>query len=72
MTSQILEIPVLFGERKECCGCSACYAICPAKAIKMLEDNEGFLYPYINKEKCIRCRQCLSVCPLKNLADSVR
>ena len=27
------KIPVLFKEKKECCGCTACYAICSQMAI---------------------------------------
>ena len=40
------KIPVLFKEKKECCGCTACYAICSQMAISMIEDEEGFVYPY--------------------------
>lgn len=58
-------VPVLFGKRQNCCGCSACYAICPVGAIKMKQNQAGFLYPVINKQKCIRCYQCLSVCAFK-------
>ncbi|UWO79630.1 4Fe-4S binding protein [[Clostridium] asparagiforme DSM 15981] len=31
----------------------------------MLEDEEGFEYPQIDKSKCICCYQCLRVCPFK-------
>lgn len=41
-------IPVLYKRKEECCGCTACYAICPKEAISMLEDEEGFEYPKIN------------------------
>ncbi len=59
------EIPILFKTKAECCGCTACYAVCPKKAITMQEDKEGFLYPAIDQDKCIGCKQCLRVCPLK-------
>ena len=59
------EIPILFHRKEECCGCSACYSICPKKAISMIADEEGFLYPEINVQNCIKCRHCLLVCPLK-------
>ena len=59
------EIPTLYNIREECCGCSACYAICPQHAITMDSDEEGFEYPRINPEKCIRCYLCLKVCPEK-------
>ena len=57
--------PRLFSARENCCGCSACFAICPTSAIQMLADGEGFLYPSIDEERCIRCYRCLSVCSFK-------
>ncbi|MFQ9927689.1 MAG: 4Fe-4S dicluster domain-containing protein [Anaerobutyricum soehngenii] len=59
------EDPCLFQRKEECCGCTACYAICPREAIEMIEDEEGFEYPEIDKEKCIRCFRCIKVCPMK-------
>lgn len=56
---------VLYELESECCGCSACEAICPQDAIKMSENSEGFLYPKIDENKCIECKLCLKVCPLK-------
>lgn len=64
------KIPVLFENKGDCCGCSACYAICPREAISMLEDEEGFEYPIIDEEKCIRCYRCLTVCPIKITGNS--
>ena len=40
-------IPVLYERKEDCCGCTACYAICPKSAIEMKEDEEGFEYPSI-------------------------
>ena len=59
------DIPKLYKNKEECCGCTACYAVCPKSAISMVEDEEGFEYPKIDEEKCIRCYQCLKVCPFK-------
>nr|WP_295255553.1 polysaccharide pyruvyl transferase family protein [uncultured Blautia sp.] len=59
------KFPILVPEKACCCGCSACYAICPFQAIHMEEDVEGFLYPIIIKERCICCYKCLEVCDLK-------
>ncbi len=63
------EIPILYNRKEECCGCTACYAICPKEAISMVEDDEGFEYPQVDEEKCVRCYMCLKVCPFK--ADKV-
>lgn len=54
-----------------CCGCTACYSICPQNCINMAQDNEGFLYPEVELEKCIHCNKCERVCPaLKNRIKS--
>lgn len=66
------EIPVLFTKKEECFGCSACYAICPANAIEMIPDIEGFLYPQILEQKCVRCLKCMDVCPMKMVIGSCK
>lgn len=48
----------------KCCGCTACYAVCPKNAITMQVDSEGFKYPVIDIDKCIDCGLCYKVCPL--------
>lgn len=57
-------------EKKNCCGCTACMHICPVDAIGMREDEEGFVYPSVDKEKCIECGKCVAVCPF--LTDAER
>lgn len=53
-------------ERKqECSGCAACVNICPKKAIMLLPDEDGFLYPNIDESKCIDCSLCDSVCQIE-------
>ena len=58
-------VPVLYKSKEECCGCSACFAICPVGAITMVEDDEGFLYPQIDDTKCVRCYRCEKSCAFK-------
>ncbi|NBI64458.1 4Fe-4S dicluster domain-containing protein [Clostridiales bacterium] len=47
-----------------CCGCGACADRCGARAIKLVQDKEGFLYPRIDKSKCTGCGRCKQVCPI--------
>ena len=52
--------------KEDCCGCTACYNICPVNAIEMCEDEEGFKYPKVDEKKCIKCGKCKKVCPIIN------
>ena len=63
-------IPILYKRKEDCCGCAACYAICPQSAISMIEDEEGFLYPKIDDNKCIYCYSCIKVCPIRFLKEN--
>ncbi len=56
----------LFDQKASCFGCAACYAVCPAGAIAMVADGEGFSYPVIDPEKCAECGACVAVCPAKH------
>ena len=51
---------------KDCTACSACINICPRKCIKFQNNEEGFNYPIIDKNKCIKCNLCEKVCPVIN------
>lgn len=53
-------------QKNKCCGCTACASVCPKNAIEMVEDNEGFKYPKVDKTKCINCNLCEKVCPYIN------
>jgi ferredoxin len=69
------KLPELYEHRENCCGCTACYAICPLSGsindgnrpscITMEADEEGFLYPVVNASVCIRCYRCILVCSFK-------
>jgi len=63
--------PVLFDRKEDCCGCYACFSICPKEAISMMEDDEGFVYPEIDSSKCIKCLACERVCPIKNTIKNI-
>ena len=58
-------------DKSKCCGCEACKNICPKKCIEMIEDEEGFIYPKVNKEKCINCGLCEKVCSIISNIDKV-
>ncbi len=66
------ELPELYSDKRDCCGCTACYAACPSGAVFMQPDEEGFLYPAVDVEKCTRCYQCLAVCAFKRQLSSDR
>ncbi len=48
--------------REDCSGCTACSHICPVGAITMREDDLGFKYPVVDKERCVKCGACVKVC----------
>ena len=52
--------------RELCCGCSVCADQCPEKCINMVNDEEGFQYPHVDRNKCIDCGACNKVCPIEN------
>ncbi len=67
MVGTMKELPILYREKEECCGCTACFAICPKGAISMAADEEGFEYPQVDGQKCVRCHACLKVCPFRRV-----
>lgn len=63
----MLENTILEIRENECTGCGACFNKCPANAIRMEENQEGFLFPRIDENTCIHCGLCLAACPLKKI-----
>jgi len=57
-------------KENSCVGCGNCKNICPANAISMKPDSEGFLYPSVNHEVCVNCRMCEKACPHNGLVYS--
>lgn len=48
----------------KCTGCGACYNKCPKQAIRMLPDQEGFVFPQVINDKCVNCGLCVTSCPV--------
>lgn len=48
--------------KSDCCGCTACYNVCPKDAIRMIPDALGFKYPVVDEAKCVECGLCERVC----------
>lgn len=53
-------------KQSNCCGCTACFNICPNNAIVMENDVYGNLFPKVDSDKCIECKLCEKICPLNN------
>ena len=53
---------IIIEEKKNCCGCGACVNSCPKGAIKMEEDEAGFIFPKVDEALCIDCGKCRRVC----------
>lgn len=48
---------------KDCVGCGACYEVCPARAIDMVDDKENKLRTFTHRsDVCIYCGQCEAAC----------
>lgn len=71
MKNSEYKLPILYNDKGDCCGCTACCQSCPLGAISMRPDNEGFLYPVIDETKCIRCNKCLTVCSFKKRKHTI-
>lgn len=52
-------------DAKMCCGCGACFTICPQKAITIREDVNGYMLCGIDENRCINCGLCIQVCPIQ-------
>ena len=45
------ECYVFSNDKTLCSGCGSCAISCRHNALKMIEDEEGFLYPVLDKNK---------------------
>ena len=53
---------IRLADRKDCCGCGACAAVCPHDAIAMVPDGMGFRYPRVDTDRCVDCHRCEDIC----------
>lgn len=60
------EINIEVINKENCTACGACENICPNNCLRMIQDDEGFLYPQIDMGKCNNCGKCIRVCPILN------
>ena len=49
-----------------CCGCGACYAVCPKGIISIPLNKDGFYQIDIKEDECVSCGKCVKVCPYLN------
>lgn len=53
-------------EERDCCGCAACVAVCPAECITMISGTLGAVLPQVDTDKCLQCGKCDTVCPMQH------
>ena len=53
-------------EKSKCSGCGACSQVCKNSCIKMIAEEQGFVYPSVNLKTCTNCKLCEKVCPVIN------
>ena len=61
-----MEKKVIVLNKTDCCGCSACFEVCPKEAIRLESDQCGFQYPIIDENKCVNCGLCAKACVFKD------
>ena len=49
-----------------CTGCATCAAVCPANALEMRFDEDGFKKPELEGSRCTNCSLCVQRCPSLN------
>lgn len=52
--------------QERCVGCRSCEQSCPKHCISIVENEEGFWYPVVDKQSCVGCKMCLKACPVEN------
>lgn len=54
---------------QSCTGCQCCAQLCPAGAITIKEDYEGFPAPIIDPQLCTDCDLCAQRCPVNHVPN---
>jgi coenzyme F420 hydrogenase subunit beta len=54
-----------------CLCCGICAAVCPKKAISMVETVHGLLVPKVDDSACSNCGLCLKICPGTHLENGL-
>lgn len=62
---------VVYEKKEACCGCGACFMICPKRAIIMDADDRGFIYPKVDEQKCVKCDLCKKFCPFNKQKQGI-
>ncbi|OPZ32475.1 MAG: 2-oxoglutarate-acceptor oxidoreductase subunit OorD [Tenericutes bacterium ADurb.BinA124] len=60
---------ITINNEKQCCGCAACFDICPKHSIEMKEGTLGHLFPVVDSSTCINCKLCEKTCPMLKTPD---
>lgn len=58
---------VKYVNQDQCTGCASCYNSCPADAITMQMNCDGFWQPHVDGKRCTNCGICVKKCPIDNL-----
>ena len=54
-----------------CTGCGACVSVCPKQCLTMVEDTDGFYYPYQVTDSCVECHLCEKACHIITQANNL-
>lgn len=55
---------------EHCTGCGACQQICPKGCIIMEPQENGFVFPKVDKAACVNCHLCNNVCPIRKSGNT--